>query len=112
MLHFLYSLAGGNVFLRMNQTDHLAEVDVKDYLYQIVLGLEYLHSNGIVHEDLKPENIVFEKKNSNLLKIVDLGLAKYNIHERFPPSWGTRRTLLDIQPAGDMWRLGQMTFRS
>lgn len=28
----------------------------------IVIGLEYLHQNGILHKDIKPENLVFDLK--------------------------------------------------
>nr|CDS28241.1 serine:threonine protein kinase NLK [Hymenolepis microstoma] len=50
-------------------TDH-----VKIFLYQILRGLRYLHSAGIVHRDIKPGNMLV---NSNcLLKICDFGLAR------------------------------------
>ena len=39
-------------------------------------GLEYLHSNNIVHLDLKPENIVCLDEDSFEIKLVDFGLAR------------------------------------
>lgn len=47
---------------------------VKLFLYQILRGVKYLHSAGIIHRDIKPGNLLV---NSNcLLKICDFGLAR------------------------------------
>ncbi|XP_070568035.1 uncharacterized protein [Ptychodera flava] len=43
--------------------------------YQVALGLQYLHTNKIVHQDLKPANILVEAK-SRKTYICDFGLAK------------------------------------
>ncbi|CAG9331548.1 unnamed protein product [Blepharisma stoltei] len=44
------------------------------FLYQILMGLKYMHSAGIIHRDLKPRNLLV---NSNCdLKICDFGLAR------------------------------------
>lgn len=41
----------------------------------VVLGLEYLHANWILHRDLKPNNLLVDCKGC--LKLGDFGLAKY-----------------------------------
>lgn len=46
---------------------------LKCYLYQIFRGIMHLHSRGICHRDLKPQNILIK---SNKLAICDLGSAK------------------------------------
>jgi len=52
----------------------LSSDHVKVFLYQILRGLKYLHSAGIIHRDIKPGNLLV---NSNcLLKICDFGLAR------------------------------------
>jgi serine/threonine protein kinase len=43
---------------------------------QIVDGLYFLHKNGIIHRDMKPENILFSSRNPIHIKISDFGLAK------------------------------------
>ncbi|XP_030403696.1 serine/threonine-protein kinase NLK2-like isoform X1 [Gopherus evgoodei] len=52
----------------------LSAEHVKVFLYQILRGLKYLHSAGVLHRDLKPGNLLV---NSNcVLKICDFGLAR------------------------------------
>lgn len=44
------------------------------FIAEIVLALEFLHSNNISHRDLKPENILLDEKYH--IKICDFGEAK------------------------------------
>lgn len=46
---------------------------------QILLALNYIHSNKIMHRDLKPENILLESDNEDNLniKLSDFGFATY-----------------------------------
>lgn len=46
-----------------------------NYLEQIALGLEYIHSNNILHLDLKLDNIVVN--DNHQIKIIDFGSAEY-----------------------------------
>lgn len=47
---------------------------IKHFTKQILEGIEYAHSRGIMHRDLKPQNIIIFKKH---LKIIDWGLAEF-----------------------------------
>ena len=52
----------------------LSSDHIKVFLYQILRGLKYIHSAGILHRDIKPGNLLV---NSNcVLKICDFGLAR------------------------------------
>ncbi|OMO83493.1 hypothetical protein CCACVL1_11373 [Corchorus capsularis] len=52
----------------------LEEQRVRLYSQQILQGLDYLHVNGVVHCDIKSQNILIGKDGA---KIADLGCAKY-----------------------------------
>ena len=47
----------------------------KLYAYQMLLSLKYLHSQGITHRDIKPQNILVDQK-TNTIKLCDFGSAK------------------------------------
>eukprot|EP01134_Creolimax_fragrantissima_P007629 CFRG7629T1 len=52
----------------------LTDEHVQYFLYQILRGLKYIHSAGVLHRDLKPSNLLL---NGNCdLKICDFGLAR------------------------------------
>jgi serine/threonine protein kinase len=52
----------------------LALTEIMQYGLQIAEGLAYAHGHGLVHGDVKPENVVFAEDGR--LKIVDFGLAR------------------------------------
>ncbi|XP_072886572.1 mitogen-activated protein kinase 12-like [Hemitrygon akajei] len=53
----------------------LTEDRIQYLLYQILKGLNYIHSTGIIHRDLKPGNVAINKNCE--LKIIDFGLARH-----------------------------------
>lgn len=63
--------------LEMLVTVQLTKKQIKTYFMQIVSAIEYLHGKGIVHRDIKFDNIlVFNKKT---IKLTDFGFTKYVI---------------------------------
>ncbi|KAG8281175.1 MAPK/MAK/MRK overlapping kinase-like [Homalodisca vitripennis] len=48
----------------------LSETRVKHMVYQLLMGVDHLHKNGIFHRDIKPENILIKK---SVVKLADLG---------------------------------------
>ena len=43
-------------------------------IYQLLIGIKYLHLKGVIHRDLKPSNVLLDAKCQ--LKICDFGLAR------------------------------------
>ncbi|NXJ65858.1 MOK kinase, partial [Rostratula benghalensis] len=53
---------------------------IKNYMYQLCKSLDYIHSNGIFHRDVKPENIFIKQ---NTLKLGDFGSCR-SIYSKQP----------------------------
>jgi len=66
----------------INNTDHrtlypsFGEKELQFMIREVLKGLDYSHSKGIIHRDIKPHNIMvnMEKKE---VKIIDWGLAEF-----------------------------------
>ncbi|XP_071454622.1 MAPK/MAK/MRK overlapping kinase-like isoform X2 [Hetaerina americana] len=56
------------------------ENQARDFTYQILRGIEFIHNSGIFHRDIKPENILLK---GNIVKIADLGSVR-GIHSNPP----------------------------
>lgn len=71
-------MRGGDLLNRIINNKRLSEATSKLFFYQMCHAVRYLHDMGITHRDLKPDNILLENENEEvLLKISDFGLSKY-----------------------------------
>eukprot|EP01086_Lenisia_limosa_P016639 TRINITY_DN65_c0_g1_i1.p1 TRINITY_DN65_c0_g1~~TRINITY_DN65_c0_g1_i1.p1 ORF type:complete len:239 (-),score=43.89 TRINITY_DN65_c0_g1_i1:25-741(-) len=50
--------------------------DIRYYIFQILLALDYCHSQGIMHRDVKPHNVMIDHKQKKL-RLIDWGLAEF-----------------------------------
>ena len=53
----------------------LSETQLRLYTLQIVKGIEYLHTNMVIHRDIKGANILLDAKLKKI-KLADFGLSK------------------------------------
>jgi len=63
---------GGDLYAAIKK-GHMAPGEIECCFRQILLGISYLHSQGVAHRDIKPENIFFNGKGQ--LKIGDYGAS-------------------------------------
>ena len=54
---------------------------ISQEMCHVLDALQYLHSRGVVHRDVKPSNIMLE--NGNTIKLMDLGIARLNGGNRY-----------------------------
>lgn len=64
---------GGELFNHIVKKRRLNEYEASFFYFQLIEGLESIHSKNIVHRDLKPENLLFNEHKQ--LKIIDFGLS-------------------------------------
>jgi serine/threonine protein kinase len=67
-------LNGGELFYHLSQDDTFSEERARFYAAEVVLALGYLHDNGILYRDLKPENLLLDMHGH--ICLVDFGLCK------------------------------------
>mmetsp|Transcript_41986 Transcript_41986/g.102937 ORF Transcript_41986/g.102937 Transcript_41986/m.102937 type:complete len:509 (+) Transcript_41986:169-1695(+) len=70
-------VSGGELFDRVISKTHYSEKEAAVCFEQIISGINYLHSIGIVHRDMKPENVLYESPfEDSKIKIADFGLGR------------------------------------
>ncbi len=114
---YLEFIPGGSIKYLLNKYGTFSSKIIKIFLKQILDGLEYLHSKGIVHRDIKSANILVDLKGN--IKLSDFGVSgqisiKKNGESGFLES--LKGTLLWMAPEvvcqtkygkkADIWSLG------
>ena len=62
---------------QLNYLSHEDKIEkISNELCNVLDALQYLHSRGVVHRDVKPSNIMIE--NGSVVKLMDLGIARLN----------------------------------
>jgi len=110
------------IFEYINNTDFktlyptFTDYDIRYYIYEILKALDYCHSQGIMHRDVKPHNVMIEHE-SRKLRLIDWGLAEfYHPGKEYNVRVASRyykgpELLVDFQLYDyslDMWSLGCM----
>lgn len=92
------------------------ETIFKNIAFQILSGLNSIHKSKIIHNDIKPENILYDPQK-NIIQITDFGLShtfNFDIHHKYKVSGGTYPYLppdvllgnLSYFISLDIWSLG------
>jgi len=94
----------------------LTDMDVRYYIFELLKALDYAHSHGIMHRDVKPHNVMIDHSKRQL-RLIDWGLAEfyhagtdYNVRvaSRYFKGPELLVNLRDYDYSLDMWSLGCM----
>ena len=109
-------LPGDNLFKYISLKKHynFTEKDMSETIFILLKALLFCHNHGIIHRDVKPENILFEKNNDySTLKLIDFGLAT-NIHKKDKKTVGSPYYMSpeiikgNLNSKTDLWSVGIM----
>ena len=67
-------ITGGELYKVLKARRFFDEPTIKFFISQVIIGLGKLHEKGIMHRDLKLENIMLD--TNGYVKIIDFGMAK------------------------------------
>ncbi|HEY3992380.1 MAG TPA: FHA domain-containing serine/threonine-protein kinase [Ktedonobacteraceae bacterium] len=70
----MHHIDGQNLKYYMQHYGAMEPLRALDYVYQVCLGLHAAYKSGVVHRDLKPQNILVN--NKGVVKIADFGLSR------------------------------------
>lgn len=110
---------GGDLFDKIISEGGFAEEPARFYFRQIVDGLEHCHGMGVVHRDMKPENLLIG--TNEVLKISDFGLSNIimtpgqmlNTHcgsEKYAAPEVMQTTDPYLGPPVDIWSAGVVLY--
>uniref|UniRef100_A0A670YJV2 Myosin light chain kinase, smooth muscle n=1 Tax=Pseudonaja textilis TaxID=8673 RepID=A0A670YJV2_PSETE len=112
-------VSGGELFERIIDEDfELTERECIKYMKQISEGVQFIHKQGIVHLDLKPENIMCVNKTGTRIKLIDFGLARRlenagSLKVLFGTPEFVAPEVINYEPIGyatDMWSIGVICY--
>ena len=116
---FMEIATGGELFDRLIDSGSLTEKAVRPYFAALLSGVGAMHAAGVVHRDLKLENVMLCAEDPRAVKIVDFGLAvDYTAGQLFREKVGSKsyRSPEILAGAGyegppaDVWALGIVIF--
>mmetsp|Transcript_146249 Transcript_146249/g.257793 ORF Transcript_146249/g.257793 Transcript_146249/m.257793 type:complete len:426 (+) Transcript_146249:63-1340(+) len=117
-LHLVFELLqGGELYTRVAKQGAIQEEEAAKGIHQILQAVAYLHEKGVIHRDIKLENLVYTDSSLQCLKLIDFGLAaRWDGRTPLSKRCGTpgyvapevwRKTSTN---AVDMWALGVLAY--
>ncbi len=96
-------LGGGSLADRVHRDRAVSPVVVAGAAAQVAVGLDHAHRRGVVHRDVKPDNILFDEDGNAL--ITDFGIATARFHGRLTATGRAMGTPHYMSPEQAMGKL-------
>jgi len=126
-------IRGGELFDHLIEMGAYSEMDASRIVREVASALLFLHGIGLVHADLKPENVLLTttRRGDSVVKVADFGTAVFVGHDSDTtvthksklkpepvygaptPAYSPPESILrthPVQPSMDMWSLGVILF--
>ena len=115
-------IEGGELLEFFKERRYFDEFEVAYVIYFVLNALIYLHNLGIVHRDIKPDNLLIELDDSKqrivVVKVGDLGLSSIILPNTFlndpcgTPAYAAPEILIraGYNTQVDLWSLGIVTY--
>ena len=109
---------GGNLFQKILELKAFTENDAAEVFRQMLSALSFCHSKGILHRDLRPENVLLDSKGSSLtLNISDFGTSCFldvdrNLNSKFSSPFYTAPEVIQeaYNEKCDIWSCGVIMY--
>lgn len=80
----------GELAFLLQQSPKLGEETARGIFLDILQALKHIHSLGVAHLDIKPQNIMLSKNGGSTAKLIDFGFARfYDPEEKLVDSCGS-----------------------
>ena len=110
---------GGELYEYLKKHECISEIHARKIILQVVQAMLFCHSRGVVHRDLKLENVLFKTKDTNdfEVKVVDFGIAGVASQDKVDA--GTLaymapecldKVAAQTAPSIDVWSIGIMFY--
>jgi serine/threonine kinase 32 len=117
--HYLYIIMdlmlGGDLRYHLNLEKRISSERCRFYAVQLVEAINYIHTEGFVHRDIKPDNILFDQYGN--ICLIDFNLTKKFIEGGLSGTAGTKPYMapeviskIPYGPPSDYWSLGISLF--
>ncbi|GIY17914.1 hypothetical protein CDAR_113391 [Caerostris darwini] len=111
----------GDVWQAIERSGGLEEADLKTVVRQVTSALEFMHSKGLVHRDMRAENMLIFSEDFSRVKLTDFGLTRRTetlVKKRTrslptcpPEIWeAVHLEGYNVEIGSDVWQMGMFLF--